>query len=86
MDATRPAGSWNQLYIRINKDDCEVCMNGVRYYRFKLGDKNWNQRVAKSKFAEMSRFGKAQKGHIALQDHGDVVAFRNLKIREIKTP
>ncbi len=52
-DATRPAGQWNQLYIRINQDDCEVCMNGVRYYRFKLGDDKWNERVAASKFAKV---------------------------------
>lgn len=83
VDSTRPAGEWNQLYIRISKDDCEVCMNGVRYYRFKLGNKDWDQRVAKSKFSKFEEFGKAGKGHICLQDHGNEVAYRNIKIREI---
>ena len=81
-DATRPAGDWNQLYIRVNKDDCEVCMNGVRYYHFKLGDNSWNNRVSESKFAKFDQFGKAGEGHICLQDHGNEVAFRNIKIRE----
>lgn len=81
-DATRPAGEWNQLYIRINKDDCEVCVNGVRYYHFKLGDNDWNNKVAASKFAKLEGFGKAGEGYICLQDHGDEVAFRNIKVRE----
>ena len=81
-DATRPAGEWNQLYIRINQDDCEVCMNGVHYYRFKLGDRKWNERVSKSKFAKRKGFGNQGSGHICLQDHGNEVAYRNIKIRE----
>lgn len=82
VDATRPAGEWNNLYIRINQDDCEVCMNGVRYYRFKLGGPNWDEKVASSKFSRMKNFGKAGRGHLCLQDHGDEVAYRNIKIRE----
>ena len=84
MDATRPAGQWNQLYVRIVKDDfCEVCMNGVRYYRFKLGSDDWKRRVSKSKFAKFDGFGAAGSGHICLQDHGNEVAYRNIKVREI---
>ena len=84
VDSTRPAGEWNQLYIRINKDDCEVCMNGVRYYRFKLANDDWKKRVAASKFAKFDGFGSAGGGHICLQDHGNEVAYRNIKLREFK--
>ncbi|GAB5441947.1 MAG: hypothetical protein Fues2KO_22960 [Fuerstiella sp.] len=81
-DATRPAGEWNHLYLRISPVNCEVAINGVSYYYFKKGSDDWDRRVAASKFAKFPKFGKADKGHICLQDHGDEVAFRNIKIRE----
>ena len=83
LDATRPAGQWNQLFLRIAPTQCEVSMNGQLYYRFKLGNKEWQERVAESKFAKMEGFGTAGQGHICLQDHGNLVAFRNIKVREI---
>lgn len=83
IDSTRPAGQWNQLYLRINKNDCEVCMNGVHYFHFSIGSQEWDQRVAASKFAKYSGFGKAADGYLCLQDHGDEVAFRNIKLRQI---
>ncbi len=82
-DATRPPGEWNHIYLRVAPDSGEVCVNGVNYYRFKKGSDDWNQRVAKSKFAAFPGFGKATRGHICLQDHGDEVAFRSIKIREL---
>jgi glucose/arabinose dehydrogenase len=83
LDATRPAGQWNQIYLRVSPLGCEVCMNGVRYFTFNLGDKSWEKRVAESKFAKQAKFGKAGQGHICLQDHGDQVAYRNIKIRKL---
>jgi len=83
IDATRPAGEWNHLYLRVTPGSGEVCMNGIRYYQFKKGQKDWDERVAKSKFAAFPAFGKADRGHICLQDHGDLVAFRSIKIREL---
>ena len=59
-------------------------MNGVKYCEYVKGSKDWDERVAKSKFSKMPDFGKPTKGHICLQDHGNEVAFRNVKIREVK--
>ncbi|MCA9176246.1 MAG: PQQ-dependent sugar dehydrogenase [Planctomycetales bacterium] len=81
VDATRPAGQWNQVYVRIAKQQCEVAVNGVSYYYFRMGDAEWNRRVAESKFAKFADFGKLGKGHLCLQDHGNEVAYRNIKIR-----
>ena len=83
LDATRPAGEWNQLFLRIDPNQCEVSMNGALYYRFKLGDKKWKELVAESKFAKFPGFGAAGQGHICLQDHGNLVSFRNIKVREL---
>ena len=60
-----------------------VWMNGVKYYDFEMGTSDWAERLAKSKFAKWENFAKAKKGHICLQDHGDEVSFRNIKIRPI---
>lgn len=82
-DATRPVGEWNQIHIRITPEQCEINMNGVRYARFKKGSDDWDKRVAASKFSKFENFGKPTSGHIALQDHGNLVAFRNIKIRDL---
>ena len=83
VDATRPAGQWNQLYLRIGPSHCEVRLNGLPYYQFHLGSDDWNQRVANSKFAKFPNFGKTGEGHLCLQDHNDEVAYRHIKIRRI---
>lgn len=82
-DATRPAGEWNHLYLRVHPKQSEVCLNGVHYYYFVKGSDDWNARVARSKFAKMPLFGKPDRGHLCLQDHGNLVAFRNIRIREL---
>lgn len=83
-DAAKPAGEWNQLKILITPEKCATWMNGKLYYEFVKGSKDWDERVAKSKFAKMPNFGKPTTGVICLQDHGNPVSFRNIKIRVIK--
>jgi glucose/arabinose dehydrogenase len=85
LDATRPAGEWNHVYLRVAPGGGEVAVNGVVYARFTKGSKEWDERVAKSKFAAFPRFGKADQGHLCLQDHGDEVAYRSIKVRELPT-
>ena len=84
-DATKPAGEWNELRIVITPEKCEHYMNGVKYFEYVKGSKDWDERVAASKFGKMPKFGKATSGHIALQDHNDLVAYRNIRIRPIET-
>lgn len=82
-DATKPAGEWNALRILITKEKCEHYMNGEKICEYVIGSADWNERVAKSKFKAFPEFGKHEKGHICLQDHGDLVSYRNIKIRPI---
>ena len=80
-DTTKPVGQWNVFKLVVNRNKCEHWMNGVKYFDYEIGSADWNEKLAKSKFAKMPGFATTAKGHICLQDHGDVVAFRNIKVR-----
>lgn len=82
-DVSRPAGSWNQSRIVVNGNRVEHWLNGERVVEYELGSPEWTERVKKSKFAKYPNWALAGRGHIALQDHGDLVAYRNIKIRPI---
>ena len=84
IDATRPAGEWNTILLRVAADGCEITLNGVRYTTFTIGSPDWKKKVAASKFAAFPQFGTAPRGRICLQDHGDEVAYRNIRIRELR--
>jgi hypothetical protein len=83
-ETVKPAGEWNQARIVSKNARMEFWLNGTKVVDFTMHTPEWDEMVAKSKFKTMPGFGKASKGHIALQDHGDVVWFRNIKIRELK--
>lgn len=83
-ETVKPAGEWNAVKIVSKNAKMEFWLNGTKVVEFTMHTPEWDQMVAKSKFSTMPAFGKALKGHIALQDHGDAVWFRNIKIRELK--
>jgi len=84
VDTTKPAGEWNTLRILITPEKCIHWVNDTKYIEYVKGSEDWNKLVAASKFSAYKNFGKPTKGHLCLQDHGNVVSFRNVKIREIK--
>ena len=79
----RPAGEWNNARILLNGNHVEHWLNGVKLFEYETGSADWNTRIAKAKFKEYPIFGTATEGHIGLQDHGDRVEFRNIRIRPL---
>ena len=79
----RPAGEWNSTRLVVDGNNVEHWLNGVKVVEYVLGSDDWKRRVAASKFAAWPEYGLAPRGHIGLQEHGDRVAFRSIRIREL---
>lgn len=80
----RPVGEWNEARIVVDGGRVEHWLNGTRVVEYELGSADWEERVAESKFAQWPAYGQAERGHVGLQDHGDPVWYRNVKIRVIE--
>jgi hypothetical protein len=78
----KPGGEVNQSRIVVNGKHVEHWLNGARVLQYELGSPAVQAAIEKSKFKGIERFGKPQKGHILLQDHGDRVWFRSIRIRQ----
>ena len=83
-DATKPIGSWNETRIVVRGPHVEHWLNGVKVVEYELWSAEWERRVRESKFKDFAHYARARRGHIGLQDHGDRVAFRNIKVRDLK--
>ena len=68
---------------RIAGNHVEHWMNGVKLLEYEIGRADWEARVKASKFAKMPWYGRAKRGYIALQDHGNLVTYRNIKLRPL---
>ena len=77
----KPAGEWNQARVLANGAHVEHWLNGTKMVEYELWSPDWEKKVRESKFAAWPKYGRNQRGHIAIQDHGDTVSFRNIKIR-----
>lgn len=82
-DHVNPVGEWNTIRIVSDNGKIEQWMNGALVVSADMNSEEWDELVANSKFAEMPDFGKKASGHIALQDHGNLVWFRNIKIKPL---
>jgi hypothetical protein len=81
--AVKGLGEWNQAEIKLDNGKLDLYLNGVNVVSTTLWDDNWKKMVAKSKFKEWPDFGTFKKGHIALQDHGNDVWYRNIMIKKL---
>jgi hypothetical protein len=75
------AGEWNRVRLVVRGNHVEHWLNGVKVVEYELGSPDWEARVKGSKFAPHVHYGRNASGYIGLQDHGDWVAYRDIKIR-----
>jgi hypothetical protein len=82
-DITAPVGQWNQGRIIVNGSHVEHWLNGEKVVEYEWGGDDWKARVKNSKFNAMPEYGTRKSGGIDLQDHGNNVWYRNIKVRRI---
>lgn len=82
--AARPAGQWNTGRIVVRNNRVRHFVNDEKVVDCQLGNDDWTKRVAASKFAQWKKFGKNKRGHIVLQDHGNEVWYRNMRIKDLE--
>jgi hypothetical protein len=79
-DRTRTIGVWNDVILRVQDNHVQHWLNGTLIVDYELMSPEWEALVAASKFAQWPDYGRALEGHIALQDHGDPVRYRDIKL------
>jgi hypothetical protein len=81
----KPAGEWNTSRVVVRGTAVEHYLNDGRVLSYELDSPALKSAIQESKFKDVARFGKPVKGHILLQDHGNQVWYRNIKIRRLPT-
>ncbi len=74
---------WNRARVVVNGKNVQHYLNGIKVVEYERSDQQWRALIAYSKYKVWPDFGEAEEGHILLQDHGDNVFFRNIKIKEL---
>ncbi|MEY8781335.1 DUF1080 domain-containing protein [Allomuricauda sp. XS_ASV26] len=82
---TKPAGEWNTFELMVNHktNKGHVVLNGTKIVEFPVHGPDWDKMVTSSKFADWEGFGAYRTGKIGLQDHGDRVSYKNIKIKAL---
>ena len=80
-EPVKPVGEWNTAEVISLTDSIELILNGVSVVKTGAWDSNWKKMIAGSKFKAWKDFGTFKRGHIALQDHGNMVSYKNIKIK-----
>ncbi|MBT5074109.1 MAG: DUF1080 domain-containing protein [Kordiimonadaceae bacterium] len=83
VENAKPVGEWNTVRIVVKGNTLQHFQNGDLIIETTMWNDNWKALIADSKFATWPGFGKSNIGHFALQDHGDPVWFKNLKVKKL---
>ena len=79
----KSAGEWNETKIVVNGNHVEHWLNGDKVLEYELHSEDWNKRKSESKWKDVEGYGMETAGHIDLQDHGNEVWFRNIRIKKL---
>tara|TARA_R110002051_G_scaffold4731_2_gene26244 strand:+ start:1074 stop:1829 length:756 start_codon:yes stop_codon:yes gene_type:complete len=79
----KPVGEWNSTIIRVNEGKVEHWLNGERIVAFDRASDEWKEKRNSGKWIDFPDYGKSNSGHLALQDHGAGVWFKNIKVKRL---
>lgn len=79
----QPVGQWNRVKLVVTDGEAQHWMNGVKQVVYQNTGESWSEKISNSKFKDMDKWGTFTEGKICLQDHGDPVWYRNIRIRQL---